>query len=152
MTADIRATIASQGFARDLPPDDIDFLTEVASTALWVPGETVFREGSLGDFLYLVVEGSVAIEVAVPQRGRVRIATIGPGELFGWSSLFYEKPKTALAAVLQPTWALAFDAARLRAKCDNDVGFGFRVTRILLNVVSDRLKATRGQLIDMFAR
>jgi CRP/FNR family transcriptional regulator, cyclic AMP receptor protein len=152
MTADVRATIESQGFARGLSPGDLDYLARVASTVLWSPGETIFREGSQGDFLYLVVEGSVAIEVAVPQRGRVRIATVGPGELFGWSSLFYEKPKTALAAVLAPTRALAFDAAQLRAECESDTGFGFRLTRIVLQVVSDRLKATRAQLIDMFAR
>jgi CRP-like cAMP-binding protein len=152
MTADIRSTIESQGFARGLLPSDVDFLAQVASYALWAPGETVFREGSRGDSLYLVVEGSVAIEVAVPQRGRVRIATIGPGELFGWSSLFYEKPKTALAAVLTATRAVAFDAARLRAQCESDPEFGFRLTRIVLHLVSDRLKATRAQLIDMFAR
>lgn len=94
MTPEIRATIESQDFASDLTPDDVDYLAQVASSALWAPGETVFREGSQGDFFYLIVEGSVAIEVAVPQRGRVRIATIGSGELFGWSSLFYENPKT----------------------------------------------------------
>jgi CRP-like cAMP-binding protein len=72
--------------------------------------------------------------------------------LFGWSSLFYEKPKTALAAVLEPTRALALNAASLREQSENDTGFGYRLTRVVLRIVSDRLKATRAQLIDMFAR
>jgi CRP-like cAMP-binding protein len=152
MTPDIREPLESQTFAREMLPADLDFLSQAASWVQWASGETVFREGSRGDSLYFIVEGLVAIEVAVPQRGRVRIATVGPGEFFGWSSVFYEKPKTALATVLAPTRGLAFDAARLRAQCESDTGFGFRLTRVLLHVVSDRLKAARAQLIDMFAR
>jgi CRP-like cAMP-binding protein len=152
MTADIRTIIETQALARDLQSGDLDYLVQAASPVNWTTGEMVFREGSRGDSLYLILEGLVAIEVAVPQRGRVRIATVGPGELFGWSSLFYEKPKTALAAALEPTRALALNAASLREQSENDTGFGYRLTRVVLRIVSDRLKATRAQLIDMFAR
>jgi CRP-like cAMP-binding protein len=152
MTAEIRTTLETQAIAREFLPGDLDYLAQAASPLEWVAGETVFREGNRDDSLYLMLEGLVAIEISVPQRGRVRIATVGPGELFGWSSLFYEKPKTALAAVVEPTRALAFNAAVLREQSEKDSGFGFRLTRAVLCVVSDRLKATRAQLIDMFAR
>jgi CRP-like cAMP-binding protein len=151
MTAEIRATIDTQAVARDFLPGDLDFLAQAATPVHWAVGETVFREGNCDNALYLILEGLVALEISVPQRGRVRIATIGPGELFGWSSLFYDKPKTALASVLEPTRALAFNAARLREQSESDAGFGYRLTRVVLRVVSDRLKATRAQLIDMFA-
>jgi CRP-like cAMP-binding protein len=152
MTADILATIETHAIAQDFLASDLDHLAQAGTLVQWAVGETVFREGNRDDALYLILEGLVAIEISVPQRGRVRIATIGPGELFGWSSLFYEKPKTALAAVLEPTRALAFNAARLREQSENDPGFGYRLARVVLRVVSDRLKATRAQLIDMFAR
>ena len=54
--------------------------------------------------------GRVAIEIAVPGRGRVIILTVGPGEVFGWSSLFHQRPKTASARTIEPTRALALDA------------------------------------------
>ena len=54
----------------------------------WDAGETVFREGDRDSVLYVVEAGRVAIEMAVPGRGRVTILTVGPGEVFGWSSLF----------------------------------------------------------------
>jgi CRP/FNR family cyclic AMP-dependent transcriptional regulator len=152
MTAEIRATIETQALAREFLPGELDYLAQAASPVQWAAGETVFREGNCNDDLYLILAGRVAIEISVPQRGRVRIATIGPDELFGWSSLFYQKPKTALAAVLEPTQALAFNAAVLRELSEQDAGFGFHLTRAVLRIVSDRLKATRAQLIDMFAR
>jgi CRP-like cAMP-binding protein len=152
MTAEIRTTLETQAIAQEFLPGDLDYLVQAASPVKWTAGETVFREGNRDDSLYLVLEGHVAIEISVPHRGRVRIATVGPGELFGWSSLFYEKPKTALATVLEPTRVLAVNAAVLREQSEKDPGFGFRLTRAVLRVVSDRLKATRAQLIDMFAR
>ena len=110
----------------------------------------VFREGDAGPSVYLVEEGLVAIELVVPGRGPITILTVGPGEIFGWSSLFYQRPKTSAARALAPTRALALDSARLRTLCDSDPVFGYALTRRILQVVSERLKATRIQLLDVF--
>ena len=117
----------------------------------WDAGETVFREGDRDSFLYVVEEGRVAIEIAVPGRGRVTILTVGPGEVFGWSSLFHQRPKTASARTIEPTRALALDAGRLRELCDADPRLGYLLTRRILEVVSERLKATRMQLLDIYS-
>ncbi len=113
-------------------------------------GQTVFREGDLDPILYIVESGGVAIEVTVPGRGRVIILTVGPGEVFGWSSMFQQRPKTASARASSPTRALALDADRLRELCDTDPKLGYVLTRRLLEVVSERLKATRMQLLDIY--
>ena len=86
----------------------------------------------------------------IPGRGRVTILTVGPGEVFGWSSLFFERPKTASARTVEPTQALALDAVRLRELCDVDTRLGYLLTRRILDVVSERLKATRMQLLDIY--
>ena len=116
----------------------------------WDAGTTVFREGDRDSFLYVVEEGRVAIEIAVPGRGRVIILTVGPGEVFGWSSIFQQRPKTASARTIEPTRALALDAGRLRELCDADPRLGYLLTRRILEVVSERLKATRMQLLDIY--
>lgn len=151
MPADVQDILRSLAFTRDLEQSDRDRLLQVASPVQWDAGTMIFREGDQNDSLYLVMAGRIALEISVPIRGRVRILTVGTGEVFGWSSVFYEKPKTALATALEPTEALAFDASRLRELCDADPGFGYRLTRKLLQVVSDRLKATRMQALDVFA-
>ena len=75
----------------------------------------IYREGDPASPLYLVEEGLVALEMVVPGRGPITILTVGPGEIFGWSSLFYQRPKTSAARALTPTRAEALDSARLRA-------------------------------------
>ncbi len=150
MAADVRSTLQGLAFTRDLPPADLDWLAEIARTIDWPAGQSIFREGEQDGNLYLVAEGQVALEITVPPRGRVRILTVGPGEVFGWSSVYSQKPKTAGATAVLSTRALALDAARLRDRSDSDCRFGYWLTHRLLDVVSDRLKVTRLQLLDVF--
>lgn len=150
MLADVHTVLGSLAFAQGLQPADLERLAEIAKPVEWQPGQTVFREGDRDDFLYLVVEGHVALEISVPPRGRVRILTVGPGEVFGWSGVFDQKPKTARAAAVEPTRALGVDAARLRALSEADCRFGYWLARRLLEVTSQRLQATRLQLLDVF--
>ena len=137
-------------FVRGLDADQLRLVAELASPARWAAGETVFREGDDNPMLYLVESGRVAIEVTIPGRGRVSILTVGPGEVFGWSSLFHRRPKTAAARAIEPTHAVALDAGRLGSLCDADPGLGYLLTRRILEVVSERLKATRMQLMDIY--
>jgi CRP-like cAMP-binding protein len=101
--------------------------------------------------LYVVEEGRVAIEITVPGRGREIILTVGPGEVFGWSSIFHQRPKTASARVVERTKAVGLDASRLRELCDADSRLGYILTRRILEVVSERLRATRMQLLDIYS-
>jgi CRP/FNR family transcriptional regulator, cyclic AMP receptor protein len=145
-----RSSLERLAFTGGLDPSQLDRLAEIAAPVSWDAGTTVFREGDRGTHLFLVEEGHVAIEIPVPGRGRTTILTVGPGEVFGWSSLFGDRPKTAAARAVEATSALALDAVRLSAMCEADPGLGYALTRRILAVVSERLKATRMQLLDVF--
>ena len=138
-------------FTQGFGTGQLDQIAQIATSVQWDAGTTVFREGDRDSFLYVVEEGRVAIEIAVPGRGRVVILTVGPGEVFGWSSIFRERPKTASARTIEAARALALDASRLRELCDADPQLGYLLTRRILEVVSERLKATRMQLLDIYS-
>lgn len=148
--AETRSKLNHLAFTQGLNPDQYDRITEIVSERQWTSGVTVFREGDRDSNLYVVEEGCVAIEISVPGRGRVTILTVGPGEVFGWSSLFFERSKTASARAVEATRALALDANRLRDLCDADPTLGYVLSRRILEVVSQRLKATRMQLLDIY--
>jgi CRP/FNR family cyclic AMP-dependent transcriptional regulator len=150
VSADVQTPLRNLAFTRDLGSADLERLVALARPVAWQAGQVIFREGERDDFLYLVTEGRVALEVNVPPRGPVRILTVGPGEVFGWSSVFDQKPKTVGATASEPTRALALDASGLRALSDADPGFGCWLARRLLQVLSERLKVTRLQLLDVF--
>jgi len=55
------------------------------------------------------------------------------------------------ARALQPVQALAFDGAALLDACRADPAFGFALMYRMLGVVSERLQATRLQVLDMYS-
>jgi CRP/FNR family transcriptional regulator, cyclic AMP receptor protein len=145
------STLKDLAFTQGLDPGQLNRIAAIATPVEWVAGQTVFREGDRDSVLYVVETGRVAIEVTVPGRGRVIILTVGQGEVFGWSSILPQRPKTSAARTTEPTKALALDAVRLRALCDADPQLGYVLTTRILEVVSDRLKATRMQLLDIYS-
>lgn len=143
-------TLSNLAFTRGLDFGQQERLAGIATPVSWATGVLIFREGDRDSVMYVVEAGRVAIEISVPGRGRVNILTVGPGEVFGWSSLFYQRPKTASARTLEDTTAFALDAVKLREFCDADSQLGYILTQRILDVVSERLKATRMQLLDIY--
>jgi CRP/FNR family cyclic AMP-dependent transcriptional regulator len=132
--------------------DHFNKLVSIAKIFTFEPGQVIFREGDKEDYLYVVIEGRVAIEISVPGRGRMRILTADAMEVVGWSSVTpVVRQRTAGARAVLPSRLVAFDATELRKLCDEDHDFGYIVMRRLANVVAGRLMTTRLQLLDIFA-
>ncbi len=135
-----------------MTPEHFTKISSIARIVKFEPGQVIFHEGDKEDFLYVVLEGRVAIEISIPGRGRVRILTADAMDEVGWSSVTpVIRQRTAGARAVLPSRLVAFDAAELRKLCDDDHDFGYFVLRRLANVVAGRLLTTRLQLLDMFA-
>jgi selenocysteine lyase/cysteine desulfurase/CRP-like cAMP-binding protein len=81
-------------------------------------GAILFSEGDRADSAFVVVRG--AIEVT-RERGdrRVRLATVGPGRLFGELSLIDGGPRTATCVAAEPAVVLELDRDAMLALLDD---------------------------------
>jgi len=115
-------------------------------------GEIFFREGDKQDYVYIVLEGRVSLDIFVPHHGKVRFYTAEPYDVFGWSSVTPSvRQRTAGAVAVLESTVACIDAEGLRQLAEKDHDFGYLLMRRLANVVASRLMVTRLQLIDMFA-
>ena len=147
----MNAILLAHPFTRGFWPDHIARLSTMASQVTFRPGELIFHEGDHSSFFYLLVTGNVALEV-LPPGHPVRVATLYPGDVLGWSSVIGDSDsKQFQVRALDPVLGLAFDGARLRHACEEDYAFGFHFMRAILNVTSGRLHAMRAQLMDLYA-
>ena len=131
--------------------DHFNKIVSVAHFIEFESGQVIFHEGDREDYLYVVLEGRVAIEISLPGRGRTRILTADAMDVVGWSSVTpVVRQRTAGARAVLPSRLVDFDAEKLRALCEEDHDFGYYVMRRLANVAASRLMITRLQLLDMF--
>ena len=124
---------------------DISFLRQVKT------GEDLFVEGEKEDFLYIVLEGQLSLEIYIPTRGRMCIFTAEPLDIIGWSSMTpVARQRTASARATVPCKLIGFDAEALNRYCEEDQHVGFIIMRRLSNVIASRLLTTRIHLMDAF--
>jgi CRP-like cAMP-binding protein len=141
---------------RDVPifqgmsEEAIELLSGCASNTRFADDEVLFREGDEADTFYVIRHGRVALETFVPARGPVTIETIDPGEVVGWSWLFAPYRWHFDARALGLVRATQFDAACLRAKCQDDPAFGYDLISRFTQVLIERLRWTRLRLLDLY--
>lgn len=147
---DLAKVLRAHPFLAGMKDESLQVLASLAGEMSFRKDELIFRQHDESSLFYLLLEGRVALEVAMPGR-TVRIQTVGPGEELGWSSMLSPMRKQFQSRSLEAVRALAFDGARLRAACDADCALGYDLMRRILGVVAERLQNTRLQLIDMYS-
>ena len=147
----VKSALADHAFLAGLAESDIMTLATLAFEVHFQEEQIVFREGDASSFFYLIQSGHIVLELLAPGH-ILRIETIGEGDELGWSSLLTSVNKQFQARCLEPVTAFAFDGAQIIARCEDDPGFGFRLLRRVLATVADRLRATRLQMVDVYAK
>jgi CRP/FNR family cyclic AMP-dependent transcriptional regulator len=128
-------------FCKGMAKEDLRRLVAVGEVKSYPAGTYLFREGLHSDHVYLLGEGRAALEMSLPEVGVVRMQTVGPGELLGWSPLLGLDYMTASAVTLEPCRVLALDAKRILALVDENPRFGVDLMQCLARTVVRRLRA-----------
>jgi CRP/FNR family transcriptional regulator, cyclic AMP receptor protein len=148
--ATVAQTLRNIPWLLELSQEQIDRLAELASYQPLALGEDLFREGASEDNIYILLEGQVCLEIAIPTQGIIKIGLIEPLDIVGWSALTpVVRQRTATARACQPGMAITLNGDALRKLCDSDHDLGYLIFRRLSNVIATRLLTTRLHLYDM---
>jgi CRP-like cAMP-binding protein len=134
-----------------LSREHLNKLLPLAQEAQFKRDQVLFREGGKSENLYLVVSGSVALEVIAAGQA-IQISSLHPGDVLGWSAISEDGHARFQARAVEAVSALAFPGQPLRELCDGDPALGYALLKQLLGLVTERLDATRFQLVDMYSQ
>ncbi|MBK7256859.1 MAG: cyclic nucleotide-binding domain-containing protein [Ignavibacteriae bacterium] len=147
---DLSEIMRQHPFLAGLSFEHMQTLIGCASNVRFADGDTIIHEGQVANKFYLMRSGRVALQMDVPGKTALRIQTVGPGEILGWSWLISPFRWHFSGIVVLETRAIALDGECLRAKCEKDTSFGYEMLKRLSQVMERRLDATRLQLIDLY--
>ena len=135
---------------KPLAPEHRGELASCSRTCVFHADEWIMREGEDAGAFYVIRQGAVALETAVPGRGAVVLQTLHDGELLGWSWLVPPYKTAFDARSLGTTHAIALDGACLRGKCEADPALGYDLMKLISAVFVERLQDTRLRLLDLY--
>lgn len=151
-------------FFAGLTHDNIVTLAKLAEEITVETGHHFFQEGDTLDNLYLILEGAIAVMLAVPDREEeqdlsgqltgdlktkdIVLNTVEAGEVFGWASLIPPHQTTAGVKALTPCRVVRFDCAELRKILEEDCRFGYLMAKKAAQLIQDRLTELRLQFLS----
>lgn len=137
-------------FFQGLPSKHIELLVGCASNVRFDAGEFICHTGEDANHFFIIRSGKAMVEVNLPQRGPVTIQSLEDGDVHGSSWLFPPYKWDFDTRAVQLTRAIALDGKCLRLKCEEDHDLGFELMKRFSAIMTERLQATRLQLLDLY--
>jgi CRP/FNR family cyclic AMP-dependent transcriptional regulator len=147
-TLKLNKTLCNHAFLRGLSQAQIASLSSMASEAVFEENEVILEDGQRSSAFYLLVCGSVAVELRTP-RYVVCVEALSSGQVFGWSALLDHQDTLFQVRAREKTTAVRLDGAGLKALCHSDPELGAEILQRTLQVVAGRVKATEIRFAEM---
>jgi len=144
-------TLKSSELFEGLEPHHLEKVSVLCRGGSYQKGMMIFKEGDEAMELYVLTDGSVALEMEVcpvPNRPAIPTAVevVSKGEGFGWSALVEPHIYTLSARCMTNCTVLAIKGDRLRKVIADDPGLGYELMKRLACLISLRLLHTRLRL------
>jgi CRP-like cAMP-binding protein len=131
----------------ELDPRQLRKLLLLAQDRQFEAGQVVFRSGEKSRFLHLIVSGDVTLEEDTSAKV-VPVYDLHAGDAMGWSALTSDAVTHFQARAITQVSTVAFPSDEIRAACDLDPVLGYALMKRLLELLTDRLDATRMKLAE----
>lgn len=115
-------------------------------------GEAVVEAGERGDDAFLVAEGKIGVYRAVGDDRVERVATLGPGHVFGQVALADPSEHDATCRALEPAWLLRIPGAAYRLYESETTPEARTFRRGMIDALSIRLRLANERLLSLESR
>ncbi|MEE8368472.1 MAG: cyclic nucleotide-binding domain-containing protein, partial [Thermoanaerobaculia bacterium] len=131
---------------------EINFFASLSREEVFAPGKTIFKEGEIGEKMYIVADGSVMISKSIPGVGEEALAFLERGDYFGEMALIDQRPRSADARSHPEKGAtiLALPHAVVDGLLNIERVSSVRLLKILTSLAAKRTRAIQEKLVGWF--
>lgn len=125
--AEIAARLKQARLFRVLPRRDRDMLAKGSTVMTFEADTIVIYRGDTAENVFLILEGSVAVESMSSHGKSISISSLGAGEVFGEMAVLDGRDRSANIRTLEPASLLLISEARFRALLSENPEFAYEV-------------------------
>jgi CRP/FNR family transcriptional regulator, cyclic AMP receptor protein len=143
------ASTVNKSFLKDLPREQFDLLAPRFLPFTVPPKTVIFEQGDRAEYLYLILDGIVAIEYKPYDGPKIIVTHLHAGDVFGWSSVVGGETYTTSIVSESAVEAIRIRGAELIELCKEHHDAGCAILEKLAEIVSPRWKNAKDQVRDM---
>lgn len=132
-----------------MAPEHRSVILKGAEEKSFAAGEILFCEGQPANRLFLLHEGEVALETHVPAKGDVRVASVGAGQLLGWSWLMPPFVWHFQGRTLEPVQSTVLNGAHLLVASEQNHYLGYELMKGIRKVILDVLLVAHQRWLEI---
>ena len=148
LTAEIYALVGRSPFFTEFTREDIEQLAAYMLVYRARPGQTIIREGDIGDSMLLVIKGEVEIVKKNLLGVQQAMATVLPGMTLGEMSMIDGEPRFASCMAIRETTFAILTRDNMAKIILDKPSLGAKLLVKLVTLLSQRLRQTSVKLLQ----
>ena len=146
MSTDVVESLGKVQLFAGIRTEGLRRVASICSEESFRLGDIVFREGEVGDKLYIILDGKIRISREVSGMGEEALAVLGIGQAFGEMALIDDFPRSADARVHERCRLLVLTKEALEDLLFIDKDLGYEVLWNFVRILSTRLRETNDKM------
>ena len=138
-------------WAHDFEWSELEILASYMLAIEFTAGSVLFQEREPGSFMALLLSGEASVLKEGSDDLEHSIATIKPGTSIGEMAMIDGESRSATIVMSKDSRILMLDEEDFADMYDNDIKVWALLHRKLARLLSQRLRATSGRLLDALA-
>lgn len=144
----LQALWAKDPYMHALDPDAIGHLEQFFDFATVAPNRDLIRQDEYGNFMVVLLSGSIAVDRQQHWGERLRLAEAQPGEILGEMSLLDSGKRFSVCTTLTPCEIAVLSADALDEMVDANSALAASLITLLARKLSLRLRNVSARLSD----
>jgi CRP/FNR family transcriptional regulator, cyclic AMP receptor protein len=144
----IVALVGRSQFFAEFDRDDIALLARYMQIYRAQAGQALIREGNIGDYMLLVIEGSIAIYKASSAGAQQHMTTVSRGRTLGEMSMIDGEPRFATCIAAEPSVFGVLSRDNMVRIVIEKPSLGAKILIKLVTMLSQRLRQTSAELLQ----
>ncbi|MBK8171705.1 MAG: cyclic nucleotide-binding domain-containing protein [Sandaracinaceae bacterium] len=144
--AEIHEALAKIHLFRGLSDEGLRRIAEIAVEESHARNSLIFKEGDMGDKLYMILDGKVRISREVAGMGEEALTVLGPGDAFGEMSVVDDFPRSADARVHEKCRVLVISRDAMEDLLFVHKDLAYEILWNFVKILSARLRETNDKM------
>jgi len=151
-TGQIFALVDHSSFFAEFTREDIELLAGYMHVYRAQAGQAVIREGDDGDFMLLIVSGTVDIFKSSAEGEQQLMSSVGPGMTIGEMSMIDGEPRFATCIATDTTVFAVLTRDAMAKIILERPSLGTKILIVLVTMLTHRLRQTSARLLHYMER